>query len=235
MSGDRSQEILAAFQASEVFAAADPAALRELLAFGSFKSYRAGQAVFHRGDPGNSLFVVLSGRIKISNMSIEGREAVHNFLDPGQILGEIAILDGRERSADATCSQPSEVFVLQRRDVLPFFKKHPDVAISVIELLCTKLRRASEMAEDSIFLQLGPKVAKGLLRLAETYGEDVEDGIKIDFKLNQRELGGFVGAARENVNRQLKAWREEGLIENEDGYVTILDMDTILAIAEGLE
>jgi CRP/FNR family transcriptional regulator, cyclic AMP receptor protein len=178
---------------------------------------------------------VLRGRVKISNVSLEGREAVHNLINPGRVFGEIALLDGKERTADATALEPTELLVLQRRDFIPFVESHPPrMALRLIEVLCAKLRRTTTVVEDTAFLTTGPRIAKALLRLAEEYGRREGGGgaVRIELKLSQRELGGMVGLARENVNRQLREWREDGLIRIDRGCVVIEDVESLGAIAE---
>ncbi len=228
-------ELRAILASNELFGALTAEQLDRLLAYAHTASYPAGAMIFQKGDPGQSLMAVLRGRVKISNVSLEGREAVHNLINPGRVFGEIALLDGKERTADATALEPTELLVLQRRDFIPFVESHPPrMALRLIEVLCAKLRRTTAVVEDSAFLTTGPRIAKALLRLAEEYGRREADGaaVRIDLRLSQRELGGMVGLARENVNRQLREWREEGLIRVDHGLVVIEDMEGLGAIAE---
>jgi CRP-like cAMP-binding protein len=230
-------ELRAILASNELFGVLTAEQLDRLLAYAHTASYPAGAMIFQKGDAGQSLMAVLRGRVKISNVSLEGREAVHNLIDPGRVFGEIALLDGKERTADATALEPTDLLVLQRRDFIPFVEGHPPrMALRLIEVLCAKLRRTTAVVEDSAFLTTGPRVAKALLRLAEEYGRREGAGgggaVRIELRLSQRELGGMVGLARENVNRQLREWREEGLIRIDQGCVVIQDMEGLGAIAE---
>ncbi len=224
-------ELRGVLAANELFGALSERELDQLLAHAHTVSYPAGAVIFQKHDPGHSLMAVLRGRVKISNVSLDGREAVHALMDPGEVFGEIALLDGKDRTADATALEPSELLVLQRRDFVPFLEHNPRVAVRLIEVLCARLRRTTTMVEDSAFLTMAPRVARVLLRLAEEYGRTQDGAVRIDLRLSQRELGGLVGLARENVNRQLRAWREEGLIRVDHGYIVIEDMEGLRAAA----
>lgn len=232
MGQQRLDDVRRALDDNDVFGALPETDLQGLIAYGTTSSFRGGETIFQKDDPGDSMMIVLAGRVKISNYSADGKEAVLNFIEPGQVFGEIALLDGRPRTADAAAMEATELFVLRRRELLPFLEQRPQVAIRLIEVLCTKLRNTTRMVEDVMFLNMGPRIARGLLRLAEDYGRRRGSAIRLDLKLNQRELGGYVGLARENINRQLKIWREEGLVTIEDGHITILDEEGLRRAAE---
>ncbi len=229
----KKRQVRRALEESDIFSGLEAPILDTLIAKGHLREIKAGTLLFSKNDPGESFMVVLDGRIKISNVSADGKEAVLTFINPGEVLGEISVLDGLARTADATAIALTELFQLQRRDLIPLLTSNPAIAIHLIELLCHKLRRTSEMVEDNMLLQLAPRIAKGLLRLARESGTELDDSVRIDIKLSQRDLGGYVGIARENVNRQLKTWREEGLLEMTDGYIMIFDMVLLEEIAQG--
>jgi CRP/FNR family cyclic AMP-dependent transcriptional regulator len=174
---------------------------------------------------------VVSGRVRIGTVTPEGREAVLNFVEPGQTFGEMAILDGKPRSADATALEPCELFCLKRRDVLAFLEQHPEVALRVIGVLCQRLRRTTEMVEDAALRAMAPRIARALLRLAADHGRPVADGVRIELELSQRELGAYCGLARENVNRQLSLWREAGLVRQEGRRLVLRDRPALEKIA----
>ncbi len=187
--------------------------------------HRANDVIFEKGDPGIGMMAVLQGRIKIRVTSPDDREMVLNIIDEGQVFGEIALLDGKERTADAVAMMPSELLVLDRRDFIPFFGRHPETCMKLIEVLCQRLRQTSEQLEDAVFLLQSARLGKTLLRLAEKYGQEIGDGVRIDLKLSQREFGNLVGIRREAMNRQLAEWRESGLITVDGGYITIPETD----------
>ena len=145
----------------------DEAALDTLLAVASERRFTNGQVIFQKGDPGTSMMAVLSGRVRISAYSEDGREIILNMVDPGQLFGEIALLDGKERSADATAMGKTELLILDRRDFLPFLERNPKIAVQLIEVLCDRVRRTSEMVESIAFLDFRGKAGELLLQMAE--------------------------------------------------------------------
>lgn len=231
MSGERSARIRAALDGNDLFGGLEPALLDELIAYGSTRTCRAGETIFQREEEGTSLMVVLEGRVKISTFAADGKETVLNFIDPGEVFGEIAVLDGKPRSADATALERTELFELRRRELVPFLERNPAVAIRLLEAVCAKLRHATRMVEDIMFLETGPRVARGLLRLAEEHGRRRGPAIRLDLKLSQRDLGGYVGLARENVNRQLGLFKAQGLVAIEEGFIVLRDEARLRAIA----
>jgi CRP/FNR family transcriptional regulator, cyclic AMP receptor protein len=217
---------------SDLFGALSDDELDRLIARGHISAYGSGGFVFYEGDPGESLMVVLSGRIKISMVSPGGREVILSLIDPGHCCGEMALLDGKPRSADATAAEPSEVFVLERRDVIAIIERHPNVAFRIIGVLCARLRRATDLIADRMLPCTKPRIARALLRLAGDYGSRRAEGIRIDLKLSQGQLGALTGTTRERVNRQLRAWAHSGIIAIDEGYLTIRDPGLLCALAE---
>ena len=135
-------------------------------------------------------------------------------------------------TADATALQPTELFVLRRREFLPFLESRPLLAIKVIEVLCAKLRHTTRMVEDLMLLGMGARMARALLRLAEEHGKRRGPTVRLDLKLSQRDLGSYVGLSRENVNRQFKVWRELGILAIHDGHIVILDEAALRCVAD---
>jgi len=217
-----------------VLAQLTPEELDRVVAMATERQLANGRVIFQKGDPGTSLMAVLSGRVRISAYSEDGKEVILNIIDPGQVFGEIALLDGKERTANATAMGPTKLLVLDRREFIPFLERNPKIAIRLLEVLCERVRRTSEMVESVAFLDFGARLARLLLRLAETYGKETTEGIRIDLKLSQTDLGNLIASTRESVNRQLNAWSEDGIIELERGQITILDQDALedLAVAD---
>ncbi|MCB1970473.1 MAG: Crp/Fnr family transcriptional regulator [Geminicoccaceae bacterium] len=233
MLANRQEEIRDGLADSDLFGSLYDEELDQLIAFGSIVEVPSGKVIFQRGDPGDCLMIVLSGRVKISNLSVDGKEAVLNFIEPGHCFGEVAMLDGRERSADATCLQACQLFVLKKKDMMAFIESHPGIAWRILGVLCAKVRRASEMVEDSVLLAMEPRIARGLLRLARDYGRKEGSDVHIELRLSQRELGAYVGLARENINRQLSSWRADGLIAMGQGTIVIRQLAELERIAHG--
>lgn len=208
------------------------AAMDQLMRSGHIRRFAKGAQMFQRGDAGDSLFVILSGCVKISNITPEAREVVLNFLTAGDINGEIAALDGGARTATATATEDTDVFQLYRRDLIPVLTRHPEALLEVVELLCEKLRATSEIVEDGLRDMRG-RFASGLLRLARLHGKKTPRGITLDLGVNQRDLGGYLGLSRENTSRQIASLAAEGILANDNGTLVILDEEALTALSEG--
>ena len=166
-------------------------------------SLKRGATIFCKGDPGDSVFGVISGTVKISVSSAEGRSAILNLIGAGDTFGEIAVLSGQGRTADAIANTNCEIFVIDRRDFLPFVRSQPALAMKFIELLCARLRRTSEQVEQIILLDLPGRLASALLAL--TAGRKLHpEGRTID--ITQQEISEMVGMTRESINKQLGVW-----------------------------
>ncbi len=202
--------------------------LDALLALTKTRSLAARQEVFHKGDEGDQVFVILRGRLKVLSTSEDGGEVVFGIVDPGEVVGELALLSGERRTATLTAIEPCELLVIERRD---FLSGHPEVAAKLLEVLAERLRRVDELVEDTLFLKLPSRLAKKLLSLSRSYGEKTAGGIRVNIKLSQQELGELVGASRESVNRELRRWVEQGVLSVDGGYVTIHDGERLESLA----
>ncbi len=210
----------------------EPGELDALLAYATTERYSANQAIFNKGDPGNSLMIVVSGRIKICASSAEGKEMVLAVLGKGEVLGEMAILEDKPRSADATALERTEVLVLHRREFVPFLERNPKLCVRLLRVLSARLRRTSELAEDRVFLSLSSRLAKMLLDLAGGNSADLAPNARVDFRMSQKDLAALLGASRESVNKQLSAWQHSGLIKMGRGYVVLCQPGDMVQIAE---
>jgi CRP/FNR family cyclic AMP-dependent transcriptional regulator len=187
-----------------------------------------GATIFAKGDPGSGLMGVLSGMVKVSVASSEGKDIVLNIFHEGEIFGEIALLDGRPRTADATAMSDCELIVIERRDFIPFLSDHPDVTIKFIEILCARLRRTSEQVQDVTFLNLPTRLAKTLLQLTDNPETSAP---KRKVAITQREISQIIGRSRESTNKQLRVWAKRGWIRLERGGVSVLAPDKLAAAA----
>jgi CRP-like cAMP-binding protein len=217
-----SDEILAFLKGSTFLGLLSDSALTTLIRSGRARQYPAGAVICRRGDIGDSVLVVLSGSLKIRNTTQDGRDIGLNFLGVGDVAGEIAVLDGGERTADIVALEEAEVFVIQRREILPILTTHPQAMLAIVEVLCDKLRNATSIIEDSTHEMLG-RVARGLMRLARQHGRRRKDRTRINLKLSQTELGSYLGLSRANVSRQLTELKASGAIEIDGAYIVIID------------
>ena len=192
--------------------------------------YPQGTHIFAKGDPGNSMMAVLHGRVVISNPSPDGRQLVVTTFREGDVFGEIALLDGKERSADATAAVDCELLVVPRRSVLRLLEHRPDLCVELMVVLCERLRRTNEQVEDFAFLDLETRIAKVLLRLAHDE-VDQSRASRLGLKISQRALGELVGGSRESVNKHLQDWKRSGIIAIEKGSILIRDLDALTDLA----
>jgi len=158
---------LSVLRQHQFFCDLEPEALDQLCRYAKHVTLKRGATLFSKGDPGNSLFAVISGTVKMSISSPEGRNAILNLIGPGEVFGEMAVLSGQARSADATANSNCEMFVIDRRDFLPFVRNHPALAMKFIELLCERVRRTSDQVEQVILQDLPSRLASALLGLTE--------------------------------------------------------------------
>jgi CRP/FNR family cyclic AMP-dependent transcriptional regulator len=216
-----------------LFAVLSPAEVERLLSFARTTRFRAGATIFSQGSPGDSLLAVLEGEVQITAPSAEGREVIFAIVEPGQTFGEVALLDGKDRTADAVARTDCTLLVIDRRDFLPFLRDHPHVALRLLPILCEQIRRMSEHVQDALFLDQPARLAKKLLALAEARGQSTTEGKRLRLTLSQRELGNFLGMPRETVNRQLRSWQAESVIALEKGII-ILKNEALLRRIAGL-
>ena len=185
------------------------------------RSFRPGTIIFHKGDPGNSMFIILTGQVQIILPSPGGDEAILGVLDAGECFGEMALLDGQPRSATIVTTEPTDTLMIGREAFLKAVEAHPRIAIDLLQLLANRLRDTDALVEDAIFLDVPGRLAKKLLELAVTYGRPGADGTLIDLRINQRALAAMVGATRESVNKHLRAYRSRGIIAIDRQRITI--------------
>jgi len=200
-----------------LFGALDPKARREIAAYARARSFAAGQSICRIGDPGDSMMAVILGTVRISLPVVGGKEIILADLQAGDLFGEIALLDGKTRSANATAHTKCELMVLDRRDLLPFLERNPAACIRLMEMLCARIRRSDERMSDIAFLDLPARLAKTLLQ----YPAPINSAGTIKLSLSQSELAAMAGATRENVNRCLREWQRRGILELRDRWTII--------------
>jgi CRP-like cAMP-binding protein len=211
----------------ELFASLDPADLDAVLAQTVTRRFEHATTVLRRGDPGASMMILLAGRVRVGLTSEDGREVTLGILGPGDILGEMALLDGEPRSADAVALEECAVLVLERARFQRLLRERPEMSQQLIAVLCRRLRRANAAVEEMALMDLESRLGRLLKRLAGQYGKPAAragagQAVRIEFKLSQKDLSALIGASREKVNRQLRAWEEEGLLGKEQGYLLLL-------------
>jgi len=220
---------LSVLRKQPIFSDLDPEALDQLCRYAKHTTLKRGTTIVSKGDPGNSLIVVISGTIKISVSSPDGRSAILNLIGPGEIFGEVAVLDGLSRTADATANSNCEIYVIDRRDFIPFVRSQPALAMKFIELLCTRLRWTSDQVEEVILQNLPGRLASALLRLTEKH-KLAPAGRTI--AITQQEISEMVGMTRESINKQLRAWAAQNWVRLEHGAIVVLDVASLRELVE---
>jgi CRP/FNR family cyclic AMP-dependent transcriptional regulator len=207
--------------------------LAELARMCRSRAVERGTLICARGEPGDSMMLVASGRVRISSVSIDGREVILNEIQAGETFGEIAFLDGSARTADATAVEPTRLLVLPRREFQPFLRARVPLCLEVMKLLCRRLRHTTEQVEDLALRSLEARLARVLLALAESSGRRASDGVlHVPINLSQRELGEITGATRESVNKTLRGWREQGIAEMQEKAFHIADLPGLRRLAD---
>ena len=183
------------------------------------------------GDAGANLMAVVDGVVRISVPSPEGKEIVLAIMYPGDVFGEIGLLDGRERTADARSMAACAVAVLERRDVLLVFNQNPRAYYDVVTLLCERIRRTTTQMADVALLDVPARLAKALLRAVVTENFTRSDEATGQVRLSQRELGNIVGATRESVNKCIRSWQRDGIVEVRNALITIKNKHALETLA----
>ena len=220
-------DLAALRQNSVLFTALSDADAWELIRLSRQESAPTRHAVFQVGQPGDSLHIVLEGRVKVSLLSEEGKEAILSILGAGEVFGEMSLFDGEPRSATVTTMEPCRFMVLRRQVFLPFLEKRIHVMLELIAEVSRRLRATNTLVGNLSFLNLSARLARILLNLVQQYGKVTPQGIVIGLKLSQEELGHLVGVSRESVNRQVRLWVETGLIGYDHGTLIVLNSDAL--------
>jgi len=178
------------------------------------------------------MMVILQGRMRVSITTAEGHEISLTVLGPGDVVGEIALLDGGERSADVTAIDQGVLLTIHRGDFLPLLLDNASLRLRLMKVLCERLREAVRSVEEFATLSLSARLGRLLTRLAADYGSRVGGGLRLGVRLSQKDLGSLIGASREKVNRQIRVWEQGGVLMHDRGYLIICKPD-ILAASTG--
>lgn len=225
------QDLSRLLPANALIAAWDAAELQDLLERATLCPMKKGDVMLHQGDPGDHLIILLDGTIRVSMVASNGREIILDYLEPGSVIGEIALLDGGERTASATALGEGQFLKIGAKAFREALEKHPRMAWRLLQEMARRLRNANNTIEGDRAYASGPRLARTLQRLMQRGTE----GTALRLDLSQSELGAFAGISRENINRQLGAWAESGIVALEQGRVRVLDEDVLEEIAMAAE
>ncbi len=192
------------------------------------RSLKKGEVLFRKGDEGNTLYIVRKGSVKIVLPSRTGDEFLPAIFAEGDFFGEMALLDGMPRSADAVALEQTEVLALNRRDFLAFLKNNERAIQAIFSYLSMRLRKTDDLLEDAHFLTIPTRFARRLVELAKKYGRIGEnDNIAIDLRLNQSDLASMVGTTRESINKELRVLRERDIVHMAGSKIRVLNMERL--------
>jgi CRP/FNR family cyclic AMP-dependent transcriptional regulator len=197
------------------------------------RTYRKGQVILRQGEPGESLFVIVSGQVRIYTLSTEGHEVSVSICDPGDFFGEMALLSGQPRSANVEAMQRTEVLVLYRPAFRQYLLSNPQTAVRLIEVLSERLRRTNESVEELASLSVPQRIARRLMDLAERYGVEQESGVLIDLDLSQEAMASLTGTTRESANRALSQLRDKGIVQIDRVRILITRPQELEKLAAG--
>jgi CRP/FNR family transcriptional regulator/CRP/FNR family cyclic AMP-dependent transcriptional regulator len=204
-----------------LFASLKPADFADLANIIKVNKYKKGDTIFHQEDPGATLYIILSGQVKITINSPDGEEAILAVLTVGDFFGELSLLDQEPRSANVVAMLDTQTIILHRRDFLNFLSIRHELAVDMLAALSRRLREADNSLQDTVFLNLPARLAKRLLELGQKHGIKTDRGVEIGLRLTQQNLADMVGASRVAVNKQLNLFKIEGLIDMDKQHFTI--------------
>ena len=226
--GASAPSLAAILSRAPVFCAMSAEHLTALASRASTRPMTAGEHLFQRGDPGSAMLVVITGEVRIVLPSLDGREQVLRMVQPGEVFGEMAVLDGGKRSADAVAHTDGRLLQLDRRDIMMQMRATPELAVTILGVLSERLRATSWLLEAMLFHDAGARLATILLALTQG-----QAGRRVT--ITQSALGDRIGTTRETVNRRLRELQTEGVLALEPGRITVLDPAALRRLAPPTE
>lgn len=199
--------------------------LDEIASIGTQKNYKKNETIFLEDDPGTALFFIISGKVKISRTSDDGKEVILSIISENDFFGEMAILDGMSRSASVIATEDSELYIIKREDFLELIKKHPEVSITLLSELTSRLRAADMKIKSLSLKDAEGKVATVILQIADDVGKIKRGVVEIEKLPLQQDLANMAGTSRETISRTLHSFVKKGMIELEGSKLRILDYE----------
>jgi CRP-like cAMP-binding protein len=213
-----------------LFSGLDTTELTPIASLATRRSFDPRAVIVQQADPGGELFVIVEGHVKVISAGVDGRDSGLNIMGPGDVFGEVSLLDGGPRSATVAALDHCALLSIKRDPFMQFLEGSPKTAIELLKVLTGLLRKLTERSEDVAFLRVGGRLAKRIAGIAERYGERRADAsLRVPFKLSQQEIGDLVNATRESANKQLKAWEDSGLLSHDHGHLVVHDLERLRA------
>ena len=216
-----------ALRGALLFSALDDEAAQALRASMTEHKAAKGAVIFAEGDPGDRLYVVMHGKVKLGSQADDGRENMFAVLGPGEMFGELSLFDPSPRQANAVALTDVTLLGLANESLQPWLTGRPEVAIGLLRALARRMRKTHGSLSDLVFTDVPGRVAKALIELAKKFGEHQNNGVRVNHDLTQEELAQLVGASRETVNKALADFAQRGWIVLEQKSVLILELDRL--------
>ena len=204
--------------------------LEKLVDHSITKTYGSEEKIFNRGDPAAEMMVVVDGKVQISSPRPEDDKIIFATMHPGDAFGEIALIDGYQRSADAVALEATELLVLKRGDFLGILEDNPHLCIDLLKILCQRIRRTNELLEDFSILDLRRRLAKRLTYLSRASSQNDGSGLKINVRISTTELIAMMGVSRDLVISHLQLWDSEDFVKLTGEWVEVLKQDELTKI-----
>ena len=205
-----------------LFRRLDETQLEAIAAVSAMRQFGKGELIILAEEEGDALFVIEEGQVKVSLIHEDGREVIFSFLGPGEVFGELALLDGKPRSANVVASAPTRLLMLRRAGFLHLLAATPQIAVSLLEELAARLRRTDQQVEGLALFNVASRLAKTLLRLALERGVETTEGLALQDQLTHQQLANMTGSTRETVSRVLKQLEDQGYIARHGQQILIL-------------
>ena len=212
---------------SGIFQGVDPEAAEALAKEMDTVEIRKGEVVFNEGEPGDSLYIVLSGKIKLGRRAADGRQNLISVMGPSDMVGELSLFDPGPRTATATAVVDTRLARLRKQSLRPWLTNRPEIAEQLLRVLARRLRRTNDALADLIFTDVPGRVAKNLLQMAGRFGSRDGGVLRVTHDLTQEELAQLVGASRETVNKALADFAARGWLRLEGRAVVLLAPDRL--------
>jgi CRP-like cAMP-binding protein len=221
----------AVLQKNFLFRGLSDAALERVAAIATRRHYAKGAMIFAQGQPGDALFGVVAGQVRISASGIGGQEVFLNIMEPGDTFGEVAVMDGLPRTAGACALEDTSLIVIKRVDFLKLLEREPRLAIHLLKLLCERLRWTSALVEETAFLAGPARLAKRLLILTSLHGRSTSVG-ELELRISQADLARFLNISRQIVNQNLREWLRHGWVDLGNSRIVIRNPEALRRVAD---
>lgn len=226
----RQEELAKRVAEIPLFEKLDERSRRSIARLMRLRQCKARERIVWEGDPAGSLFLAISGYFKAVATNRSGKELLFSIMGPGEVFGELSVLDGEPRSATVIALQPGTLGVIEQAPLFELLRASPDLTIQIAKGLCKRVRVLSKRCESLSSMPVPGRLANVLVTLAGRHGQKNGGALRIPVRLSQQDLGSMAGATRESVNKQLRAWSDTGVVRLEKGCLVIVDLNALRTV-----